>query len=194
MANRTKILPPDHTTFLVRNRSSRLGVPVCAVAVHTTQGVDIPHSIKDLTSLDNWFDLSASDASAHTGVDGDGNSRVWVHSNWKSWSCLNANPFTCNIEFIGKAGQPAIAWEDAQIHEGARWAAYWCVKYNIPAQRGIVRNVHGQCVCTKKGIITHKDVSDAGFGNHQDPGPTFPMSRFIQLTQWYKKNGWVVSQ
>lgn len=191
-SQRTKAEAPTHSTFLVRNKSLRLGSPVLAIGIHSTESLDIPHSIKDLTSLDPWFDNPHSEASAHVGIDGDGSSRVWVHSNWKAWTILNANPFTCNIEFIARAAQSASAWEDAQIHEGARWAAYWCLKYDLPAQRGVVKNVHGQCVCTKKGIITHKQVSDAGFGNHQDPGLTFPMARFIELTQWYKRNGWVL--
>jgi hypothetical protein len=45
---------------------------------------------------------------------------------------------------------------------------------------------------TKKGIITHKQLTDAGFGSHVDPGPAFPMARFIELAQYYRKNGWAV--
>jgi N-acetyl-anhydromuramyl-L-alanine amidase AmpD len=190
---RTKTEPPKHTTHIVRNQSSRNGSPVLNVAVHSTESLDIPHSIKDLTSLDPWFDSPSSQASAHVGIDGDGNSRVWVHSDKKAWAILNANPFTCNIEFVARAAQSKGQWEDAQIRMGARWAAYWCVKYGLPAQRGAVKNINGQCVSTKKGIITHMDVTRAGFGTHTDPGLTFPMLRFIELTQWYKKNGWTTT-
>lgn len=189
---RTKTEPPEHTTHIVQNQSSRRGSPILAVAVHSTESQDIPHSIKDLTSLDSWFDNPKSDASAHTGIDGDGSSRVWVHSPFKAWTILDANPFTCNIEFVARAAQTKSLWEEAQLKTGAKWAAYWCVKYGIPAQRGVIRNVSGQCVCTKKGIITHLDVTRAGFGTHTDPGPNFPMSRFIELTQYYKRNGWVI--
>lgn len=189
---RTKTEPPEHTTHIVQNQSSRRGSPILAVAVHSTESQDIPHSIKDLTSLDSWFDNPKSDASAHTGIDGDGSSRVWVHSTFKAWTILDANPFTCNIEFAARAAQSKSDWEDVQLKTGAKWAAYWCVKYGIPAQRGVIRNVSGQCVCTKKGIITHLDVTRAGFGTHTDPGPNFPMSRFIELTQYYKRNGWVI--
>lgn len=191
MSNRTKTEPPTHTTHIVNNQSSRNGSPILAIAVHSTESAELP-GIKDLTSLDSWFDNPVSDASAHTGIDGPGHSRVWVHSDQKAWTILNANPFTCNIEFIAKAAQSKSAWEEEQIKEGARWAAYWGLKYGIPAQRGVVRNVNGQCVCTKKGIITHLDVTRAGFGTHTDPGPNFPMSRFIELTQYYKRNGWVL--
>lgn len=190
MAARTKKTPPGHTTHLVRNQSDRLGHNVNAVAVHSTESQDIPHSRDDLVSLRNWFNNPASQASSHIGVDGDGNCEMWVHSNRKAWTILNLNSVTCNIEFVGRAAQSRKDWEEAQLKAGARWAAYWCIEYGIPAQRGVVRNVAGNAVVTKKGIITHKQLTDAGFGSHTDPGPNFPMDRFLELVRYYKKNGW----
>jgi N-acetyl-anhydromuramyl-L-alanine amidase AmpD len=189
---RTKTEPPTHTTHICNNQSSRNGQKILAVAVHSTESLDIPHSIKDLTSLDSWFDNPASDASAHVGVDGDGQSRMWVHSDKKAWAILVLNGVTFNIEFIAKASQKRSDWEDVQIKEGARWAAYICLKYDLPASRGKVAGAHGQAWIEKKGIIRHKDLTDVGVGTHEDPGPTFPMTRFIELTQYYKDNGWVL--
>lgn len=182
--------PPLHETHIVRNQSERRS-PVLAVAVHTTEGNNVPGT-GDLAGVRSWFDNPASDASAHLGIDNEGHSEVWVHSNKKAWTILDANPWTLNIEFVGRASQPRSAWTDAELKKGAQWAAYWGIKYGIPAQSGNVRNVNGLCVCTRKGIITHLDVTKAGFGSHVDPGPGFPMSRFIQLTQYYKRNGWVL--
>jgi len=192
MSQRTKTEPPAHTTHIVRNQSSRNGRNVSAVAVHSTESTDLPGTTRDLVAIRNWFDNPASQASSHIGIDGAGNTEVWVHSDKKAWTILDLNSVTCNIEFIARAAQPASAWEDAQIRQGARWAAYWCIKYDLPAQRGVVRNVAGNAAVTKKGIITHKQLTDAGFGSHTDPGPGFPMARFIELTQYYRKNGWVV--
>jgi N-acetyl-anhydromuramyl-L-alanine amidase AmpD len=193
MATRQKLEPPVHTTHIVQNQSERRG-PVLAVAVHDTESLDIPHSSLDVRAIRNWFDNPKSDASSHIGVDGDGRSEVWVRSNRKAWTIGAANSFTTNIEFIGRASQRPVEWEDEQIRMGAAWTAYWCVKYGIPAQRGVVRNINGLCVCTKRGIITHKQVTDAGFGSHTDPGPAFPMDLFIRRVQWYKKNGWYVKR
>src|SRR5215831_14286510 len=134
--------PPVHTTYIVCNQSERRS-PIAAICVHSTETLDIPHSADDIRSVRNWFDNPASDASSHIGVDGDGRSEVWVHSPKKAWACLDANPFTCNIEFVGRAAQPKAAWEENQIRMGAAWAAYWCVKYGIPAQLGSVRNING---------------------------------------------------
>lgn len=189
---RVKNRPPTHTSFDVRNFSSRNGAPILAVCVHSTESQDIFKSRSDLTAIRNWFDNPAASSSAHVGIDGDGNSERWVPVENKAWACLEANPFTANIEFIARAAQSASEWETAQLKVGAKWAAYWCVRFDIPAQRGVVRNINGTCVCTKKGIITHRDVTAAGFGTHTDPGANFPIDDFIRYTRYYRKNGWFV--
>lgn len=192
-AKRTKSKAPKHETHLVRNRSSRRGSPVQAVAVHSTESSDIPHSKDDLRGVRGWFDNASSQASSHIGIDGDGNAELWVPSEEKAWTILELNDRTVNIEFVGRAAQPRKDWEEAQIKHGARWAAYWAIKYNFPIQRGVVKNVHGYPVITRKGVITHKQLTDAGFGSHTDPGPAFPIAEFIKAAQWYRKNGWYTS-
>jgi N-acetyl-anhydromuramyl-L-alanine amidase AmpD len=189
MATRTKTVAPAHSSFLVRNQSIRRG-PVLAVAVHSTESQDIPGSRDDLLSIRRWFDNPASQASSHIGIDGQGNTELWVHSDRKAWTIGAANSWTVNIEFIGRAAQPASQWEDAQIKQGARWAAYWVLKYDLKVQQANCRNVAGQCVCTKKGVVRHSDVTAAGFGTHSDPGPAFPMDDFLDATRFYVKKGW----
>jgi N-acetyl-anhydromuramyl-L-alanine amidase AmpD len=191
MAERTKTEPPAHTTHIVRNQSERRG-PVLAVAVHSTESQDLPGTTDDLRAIRNWFDNPASQASSHIGIDGAGNTEVWVRSYRKAWTIGAANSWTCNIEFIGRAAQPASAWEESQIKQGARWAAYWAIKYDIPVQKANCQNINGLCVCTKKGVIRHSDVTAAGFGTHTDPGPAFPMDDFLRYMRYYKTNGWVV--
>ena len=191
MSTRTRTEAPRHTTYIVRNQSERRAA-VCQIAVHSTESQDIPDSRDDIRSIRNWFDNPVSNASSHVGIDGDGHTEVWVRSNRKAWTIGAANGFTVNIEFLGRAAQPKSAWEEAQLKEGAKWAAYWGIKYGIPMQKGYVRGINGLCVPTKKGIIRHSDVTAAGFGDHGDPGPNFPMARFIELAQYYKKNGWVL--
>lgn len=191
MAPRTKTAPPSHSTHIVRNQSERRG-PVLAVAVHSTESQDLPGTTDDLRSIRNWFDNPASQASSHIGIDGAGNTEMWVHSNRKAWTIGAANSFTENIEFVARAAQPGSAWEEQQIKQGARWAAYWCIQYDLPVQKGNVRNINGLCVCTKKGIIRHSDVTAAGFGSHTDPGPAFPMDDFLDATRFYVRRGWTL--
>jgi N-acetyl-anhydromuramyl-L-alanine amidase AmpD len=191
MAERTKTRAPAHETHIVCNRSDRRG-PVLAVAVHSTESQDLPGTTDDLRSIRRWFNTPASQASSHIGVDGQGNTELWVHSNEKAWTIGAANGFTCNIEFVGRAAQAGSAWETAQIKAGARWLAYWALKYDLPIQQGNVRNINGLCVCTKKGVIRHSDVTAAGFGSHTDPGRNFPMDDFLRYGRYYRKNGWIV--
>lgn len=187
---RVKDSPPSHKTRIVRNRSSRQGMPVQAVAVHSTESQDVP-GWDDLNGVGNWFDNPQSQASAHIGVDGEGHSVKWVSSTEKAWTILQLNPVTVNIEFVGRAAQSKKEWELAQLKTAAKWTAYWCLRYDIPAQVGRVRNVNGSPVITRRGIIRHSDLTDAGFGTHTDPGSAFPMESFIRYVQFYKKHGWM---
>ena len=191
-ARRTKTVAPSHSTHLVRNYSERRA-PVLAVAVHSTESTDIPGSTVDLGAIRAWFDNPDSQASSHIGIDGDGNTELWVHSHHKAWTIGAANSWTVNIEFIARAAQGPALWEDAQIRQGARWAAYWALRYGIPAQKANCRNINGLCVCTRKGVIRHSDVTAAGFGTHTDPGPNWPMDDFLRYMRYYKQNGWVVA-
>lgn len=191
LKGRTVTEAPKHTTHIVRNRSSRNGAPVQAIAVHSTESADIPGSTKDLVAIRNWFDNPKSNASSHIGIDGAGNTEVWVHSNEKAWTILQLNSVTCNIEFVGRAAQSSSDWEESQLKQGAKWVAYWGKLYGIPMQKGNVRAVSGWPVISKKGVIRHSDLTHAGFGTHTDPGwSTALMTEFLEYCRWYRKNGW----
>lgn len=189
---RTKTQPPRHRTRIVRNKSSRNGARIVGIAVHSTESRDIPHSWDDLTGIGNWFDNPAAQASSTIGVDGDGNSVRWVPDDMKPWTILDWNSVTLNIEFVGRAAQPASEWEDAQLRTAAKWAAYWCHKYGIKPRRGRGLKVAGRPVIVRSGIVRHSDLTALGFGSHSDPGKNFPMRRFLQLVKWYFNNGWVI--
>lgn len=187
----TKSSPPHHTIHLLdRNFSSRLGHPIQAIAVHSTESTDVDKSWDDLHGVRNWFNNPAAQASSHLGIDGDGHVEKWVKDGNKAWTILELNSATLNIEFVGRAAQPRDEWERDQIHAGAMWAAWWGIKHDIPARRGRLERINNFPVVVRKGIIKHKDLTDIGFGSHTDPGPKFPMDRFIELTQRYRKDGW----
>lgn len=192
MARRYKDRPPDHTTFIVANRSSRRGAPINAIAVHSTESQDLPGTTDDLKGIRNWFNNPQSDASAHIGVDGDGHSEKWVMSSEKAWTILDLNPVTLNIEFVGRAAQRTDEWEEAQLKTGAKWAAYWCIRFDLPAQRGHLKRINGVPVVTKKGVIRHSDLTELGFGSHTDPGKGFPLGEFLDLVRFYKRRGWTL--
>lgn len=183
--------PPKHVHRNVRNQSQRLGSSIRAVAVHSTEGQDLHGTRDDLNGLWHWFDNPASDASSHLGIDGDGHTDRYVPDVRKAWTILDLNSVTLNIEFVGRAAQPTKDWELAQLQAGARWIAYWSRQHGIPIRRGRVRNINGQAVVTKSGVITHKQLTDAGFGTHTDPGANFPMRKLLKIARWYAKHGWI---
>ncbi len=187
---RHKDRPPTHKTRIVRNRSSRGDVRPSQVCIHSTESQDVMRSMTDINGVVSWFDNPGSQASSHIIVDGDGNSAQCVPSSEKAWTALQANPFTLNIEFIGRAAQGKSAWEVEQLKTGAKWTAFWALTYGFPIQRGSVGNSHGVAYPKRKGIITHLDVTRAGFGSHVDPGPNFPMADFIKYAQYYRARGW----
>lgn len=189
---RTKTKPPEYTKHLLDvNYSSRLGAPIQAIALHSTESGDIKHSWDDLHGVRGWFNRSSTQASAHLGIDGDGHVEQWVRDEYKAWTILNLNPVTLNIEFVGRAAQPNKDWERAQLRAGARWIAYWAQKHDIPIRRGAVKNINGQAVVTRTGIILHSDLTRAGFGSHTDPGKNFPIWRILRTARYYRDNGWV---
>lgn len=178
----------------MRNKSSRLGAPIQAIAVHSTESAEIPGGDQDLHNVGAWFNNPASDASSHIGIDGEGYSHLWVRDKDKAWTILQLNSVTLNIEFIARAAQPRSAWEERQINVGAKWVAYWAIKHDLPIQRGRVKNINGFPVITRKGIIKHSDLTAAGFGTHTDPGDNFPMARLIEKAQYYRRRGWYTSR
>lgn len=190
--HRTKTKRPEyHKHLLDRNFSERLGAPIQAIALHSTESLDIQHSWDDIHGVRNWFNNPQAQASSHLGIDGDGHVEQWVEDHMKAWTILDLNRVTLNIEFVGRAAQPTKDWEAAQLRAGARWIAYWAQEHDIPIRRGAVKNVHGVAVVTRPGVILHSDLTAAGFGSHTDPGKNFPIWRILRTARYYRDNGWV---
>jgi N-acetyl-anhydromuramyl-L-alanine amidase AmpD len=199
MAKRYKDRPPTHKRHEVCNCSSRNLAPIRGIAVHTTESSDLPRTDDDLDGVQAWFDNPKSQASSWIGVDGDGHSRLWVPGAKKAWTMghYEINACTLNIEFVGRAKQPASAWETAQLKAGAKWSAFAILNYRrceipVPVRRGEIQLRTGQPNIVKCGILRHKDLTDVGIGSHTDPGPGFPMGEFIDLVNYYIENGWTL--
>jgi hypothetical protein len=183
MATRTKTRAPAHTRRLVSNYSSRNGSPIEGIAIHTTEG-------GTLSSVHGMFCDSATQASSTIGVDAR-RCEVWVPATKKAWTMgdYEINARTLNIENIGFAGWPTKAWHEEQVKINGRWIAYWSLRFRLPVQRGDIDMVEGQARIVKKGVLRHKDLTDAGVGSHVDPG-SFPVEEALEYGRWYVKNGW----
>jgi hypothetical protein len=198
MATRTKTEAPNHKEFQVKNWSSRNGTKIHAIMAHTTESADIPDSQQDLDGIQSWFNNPVSEASSWIGVDGEAHSRLWVPGAKKAWTMghFDVNSWTLNIEFVGRAAQPESAWETVQLKHGAKWAAYAILNYKICTidpenvrRSQLVKGVSGPFFKVD-GLGRHKDLTDIGIGTHTDPGNNFPMQDWIDMVQYYCKNGW----
>lgn len=190
MARKRGFANPRTSKHLVRNQSDRTA-RIQALCVHSTESHPRPGT-GDVDAIQNWFDNPASQASSHYCIDDTGNSRQLVEESRKAWTCGAGNSVTVNYELIGFAAWSNGMWRShpKQIRKLAQHIAYSSIQWGVPVQRGRVGSRGGVLVITKPGVITHNDVSKAGFGTHTDPGRFFPMRLTLRLARWYRKHGW----
>lgn len=178
-ANPKRVNPSDDLVRHVRNCSSRNGVHPDLIVLHDTEGANIPHSVRDLAGLGDWFDNPAAEASAHVATDSDGNSARYVADSLKAWSCAFYNARSLNIEQVGFATERT--WPKAQLHETARWIARWADLHDIPIRLARVTS-DGRVLRT--GVIRHSQLGHLG-GDHHDPGPHYPMAEVLRVARGY---------
>lgn len=173
----------DHYNY-VRCHSSRWGAKPRLIVVHSTQGSNIPHSIKDLVGLGNYFDSTYGTpmaSSSTVAVDLDGNSARYVRDNDKPWTQAYYNPWSLSIENVGFAN--VTDWSDLLYRENARWIAFWCHRFDIRPYKGAVSK-DGRIL--KSGVVRHSDLGSLG-GGHRDPGLTFDLARVNSMARAYLK-------
>jgi N-acetyl-anhydromuramyl-L-alanine amidase AmpD len=98
------------------------------------------------------------------------------------------NPISIGIEMAGRARQTAAEWNDeysrSVIARTAKLTAEKCKRWDIP----IVFVPSDALLRFVRGITVHAAVSEAfKRSNHSDPGPNFPLQRFLDLTIQYSR-------
>lgn len=174
--------PYERIIRSVVNQSSRNG-PVLLMVAHCTEGQNLP-GVSDLANLGDWFDNPGAQCSAHVGVDAEGYSAQYVPDARKAWHCAGFNSNALGVEMVGRASQKF--WPDKQLRKTARYYAYWSKKFSIPVRKAKVNPTSGAIL--RSGIIRHSELGVVG-GNHNDPGPAFPMRRLLILTRYYRIRG-----
>lgn len=167
--------PGEQIRRNVACQSSRGGVKPRVIVLHDTEGANLP-GIRDLQGLGDFFDRISTQASAHVGVDAEGNAARYVNDSAKAWHVAAFNPQSLGIEQIGFATQKD--WPDAQLHKSAKYIAYWAKTYDIPITHS-----------TSHGVCMHSDLGAAG-GGHHDPGAPYPFDHVLGLARDYLRNGW----
>jgi hypothetical protein len=179
-----------HPKVLIRNnvacQSDRpAGVKPLLIVLHDTEGANVPNSARDLASLGAFFDRLTTQASSHVAVDEDGCSARYVMDDRKAWTQAFYNPWCLSIEQIGFASDQWTApKKNKQLHETARWIAWWNKEHpGIPIRRGRV-SIDGRILRT--GVIQHRDLGSLG-GGHHDVSDKFPMTKVLDFAREHRK-------
>lgn len=155
------------------NYSSRNGAKVIWVAIHTTEG------IMDANDL-GYYWQRITNGSSHAGCDST-KTKTYVDTAYASWTLLNGNSRSVNMEICGWAKWTREEWlgpHRGRLVQAANWARQMCDKFGIPKRYiGAAGVAKGEA-----GIIGHVDYTNgAKDGNHWDPGPGFPWDVFIKI-------------
>ena len=149
------------------------------IVIHTMESSEKPGTAR---AVANWFaGSSAPMASAHFCVD---SSEIiqCVHEEDIAYGAPGANSNGIHIEMAGRATQTADDWSDelstSIITNAATLTAKLCNDFNIP----MVFIDDQDLISGQRGITTHAAVSKAfKKSTHWDPGPNFPIDKFIDL-------------
>jgi N-acetyl-anhydromuramyl-L-alanine amidase AmpD len=99
-----------------------------------------------------------------------------------------ANAMGIGIELVASASFTSDDWDDdysrSVISRAANLTAALCNRWNIPAafvdSAGLLAGT--------RGITTHAAATDAWHkSDHTDPGPAFPVQRFLDLVRQYSQ-------
>jgi N-acetyl-anhydromuramyl-L-alanine amidase AmpD len=150
------------------------------VVVHTMEVAERPDAAE---ACARWFQHPSAEASAHYCVDADTVVQC-VHEQDVAWHARGGNERSIGIELAGFAGRRAEDWSDpyseAVLARAAALTAWICARYEIPAQWLRAEALRAG----RRGLTGHGDVSAAfGKSDHWDPGPGFPVQRFLHLVR-----------
>lgn len=169
-----------HPDYNVCNQSTRHGTSIQLIIVHDTEGANIPNSSRDLIGLAEWFDRETTQASAHVGVDGDGNSIRMVDDRSKAWHCAWYNAPSLGIEQVFKLPDQ---WTSAEYDETARWIALWSRRFDIPIRKGkVTRDGH----IVRSGVLRHSELGNLG-GGHHDPVGNYDLAEVLRRARVFKQ-------
>lgn len=158
------------------------------VGVHTQEG---GRTAKDLAA---FLDDPDSQVSYHAVNDELFGIKV-VAEDDAPWSAAGANGFAFHICLAGSyAAWSRSKWletdasdgknEDAELTYAAKIIAWWCGKYDIPAEY-----IGGNGIpWGRDGICGHMDFGVWG-GGHHDPGPNFPWDELIRRVKAFLDGG-----
>jgi N-acetyl-anhydromuramyl-L-alanine amidase AmpD len=134
-----------------------------------------------------WFASPVSRVSAHYCVDADSVLQS-VREDDIAWHARGGNTSSIGVELAGFARQTTADWQDAfstaVLGRASALVADVCHRRRIPVRWLDADDL----VAGRRGITGHADVSRAfRKSDHWDPGPGFPVERFLALVRAARK-------
>jgi N-acetyl-anhydromuramyl-L-alanine amidase AmpD len=156
------------------------GRPIDLLVVHTAETAERSGAA---LAVARWFAQPESQVSAHYCVD-DRTVVQCVRERDIAWHARGANARSIGIELAGFAAQGRAEWGDeysrAVLSRAADLAARICARHKLP----VVWLRAAELRAGDRGLTGHADVSGAfGRSDHWDPGPSFPVARFLGLVR-----------
>lgn len=164
------------------------------IGIHTAETDPSPASAENVA---RWLrDSAPNPASYHSLVDSDSEVELLPDSA-VAFGIASFNTPTVHLSFATRAGWWGRypAWDDDALDRGARVAARWVRRYNIPL-RWITRT---QALGGERGFVRHSTMDPS---RRSDPGASFPADRFFTLIRsyltgseedpmaWLRRNNW----
>ncbi|MGH3073029.1 MAG: peptidoglycan recognition protein family protein [Gaiellaceae bacterium] len=156
------------------------GRKIDLIVIHT---MEMDEKGETAENCAQWFRNPKAKVSAHYCVDADSIVQC-VRDQDVGWHAPGANHDGIGIEHAGRAKQTGRDWSDAysvaMLDRSAALVAELCRTYSIP----VTWLYAADLVAGKRGITTHKAVSDAfKRGSHWDPGTGFPVETYLSLVR-----------
>jgi N-acetyl-anhydromuramyl-L-alanine amidase AmpD len=176
---------PEYPWLAAKNYGPRLTTrPIRLVVVHTIESDEKGDSAE---ACARYFATTDREVSAHYCVDVDSVVQC-VRETDVAWCAPGANHDGIHLEHAGRARQTASDWDDAysaaMLRVSAKLAADICLRHALPARWLTPAEVRAG----QKGITSHAAVTFAypeRHGTHWDPGPGFPIERYVALVNAY---------
>jgi N-acetylmuramoyl-L-alanine amidase len=157
----------------IRNSGTRSLAQVGLIIIHCTQS-------NSARSSADWFTNPNTQGSAHLVLDDDECYRTLLDSAIP-WGAPGANTRGFHLEIAGFAEWSRDEWMRHRhgLRRAAHKAAVHAVKFGVP----IRLLTPAQLRNGSEGFATHARCTAAFGGSHTDPGPNYPIDRFMAWTR-----------